>query len=217
MSSTITSPAGVPLRRPESLVIVWVNGAFGIGKSHTAAELVRRVPGAVLSDPEHAGFGLQRMQPKPLRTDFQDVAGWRVAVREVIAGVDADGRWPVVVVPMTIVDEGYFEDTVGWLRDHGHDVRHVALVATAETIRRRLRRRASNIVRETWALGQMERCTTALTSPVFATQVRTDGLGLDEVVEEVARVVGLDLGRPALPRWRQGPRRLIVGVGLIRL
>jgi hypothetical protein len=142
-------------------VIVWVNGAFGVGKSHTAAELVRRVPGAVLSDPEPVGFSLHRMQPKPLRTDFQDIAGWRVAIREVIATIDADGRWPVVVVPMTIVDEAHFADTVGWLRDHGHDVRHVALVATADTIR------------------------------------RTDGLALDAVVEEVARVVA------PLPRVRR--------------
>jgi gluconate kinase len=198
-------------------VIVWVNGAFGVGKSHTAAELVRRVPGAVLSDPEHAGFGLQRMQPKPLRRDFQDIPGWRVAIREILAGVDSDGRWPVVVVPMTIVDEAYFADTVGWLRKHGHDVRHVALVASAETIRRRLRSRASNLVRETWALGQIDRCTTALVSPVFATHVRTDGLGLDAVVEDVARVVGVALGRPALPPWRRGIRRLRVGVSLIRL
>jgi hypothetical protein len=79
-------------------VIVWVNGAFGVGKSHTAAEPVRRIPGAVPSDPEPVGFSLQRMQPKLLRTDFQDIAGWRAAVRKVIAGVDADGRWPVVVV-----------------------------------------------------------------------------------------------------------------------
>lgn len=198
-------------------MIVWVNGAFGVGKSHTAAELVRRVPGAVLSDPEPVGFSLHRMKPKPLRTDFQDIAGWRVAIREVIADVEADGRWPVVVVPMTIVDETYFAETVGWLRDRGHDVRHVALVASPDTIRRRLRSRLSNIVTDAWALAQLERCTTALESPVFATQIRTDGLGLDAVVEEAARVVGLRLGRPPLPPWRSGPRRLRVGAGLVRL
>jgi len=194
-----------------------VNGAFGVGKSHTAAELVRRVPGAVLSDPEPVGFSLHRMQPKLLRTDFQDIDGWRIAIREVIAGVDADGRWPVVVVPMTIIDEAYFAETVGWLRDHGHDVRHVALVATPDTIRRRLRSRLSDIVTDAWALGQIERCTTALRSPVFATQIRTDGLRLDAVVDEVARVVGIQLGRPALPSWRRGLRRLRVAAGLIRL
>jgi len=198
-------------------VIVWVNGAFGVGKSHTAAELVRRVPGAVLSDPEPVGFSLQRMQPKALRTDFQDIAGWRVGAREVIAGIDADGRWPVVVVPMTVVDETYFAQTVGWLRDHGHDVRHVALVATAETIRRRLRSRSWNVVSEAWAHGQVKRCSTALEGPAFATQVRTDGLGLDAVVDEVARVVDLQLGRPPLPRWRQGFRRARVAAGLIHL
>lgn len=198
-------------------MIVWVNGAFGVGKSHTAAELVRRVPGAVLCDPEPVGFSLQRMQPKPLRADFQDIDGWRIAIREVIAGVDADGRWPLVAVPMTVVDEAYFGETVGWLRRHGHDVRHVALVATAETIRRRLRGRLSNFVTDAWALAQIERCTTALSSPVFATHVVTDGRGLNEVVEEVSRVVGVALSLPALPTWSRGLRRLRVGASLVRL
>jgi hypothetical protein len=30
---------------------------------------------------------------------------------------------------MTIVDESFLTDTVGWLRDHGHDVRHAMLRA----------------------------------------------------------------------------------------
>jgi len=118
---------------------------------------------------------------------------------------------------MTIVDEAYFAETVGWLRGDGHDVRHVALVATPDTIRRRLRSRLSDIVTDVWALGQIERCTTALRSPVFATQIPTDGLRLDAVVEEVARVVGIQLERPALPSWRRGLRRLRVAAGLIRL
>jgi hypothetical protein len=63
------------------------------------------------------------MQSETLRTNVQEIVGWRGALREVISGVDSDGRWPVLVVPMTIVDESYRADNVGWRRDHGHDVR----------------------------------------------------------------------------------------------
>lgn len=198
-------------------MILWVNGAFGVGKSHTAAELVRRVPGAVLCDPEQVGFGIHRMQPRAARRDFQDVAGWRLTVREVLAGVDADGRWPVVVVPMTIIDRNYFDELVGWLRDQGHVVQHVALVASEDTIRRRLRSRWSTLVGDTWAHAQLARCVTALQEPRFATQVDTDRLDLDATVAEVARVAGLTLAVPPLPRWRQPLRRARIGIGLVRL
>jgi len=41
-------------------VLVWINGQFGGGKTATAFELQRRLPGSVVCDPEHAGFGLRR-------------------------------------------------------------------------------------------------------------------------------------------------------------
>lgn len=58
-------------------VIVWLNGPFGGGKTQTAYEMHRRLPGSVVCDPEHVGFGLHRMLPPALRGDFQDLAAWR--------------------------------------------------------------------------------------------------------------------------------------------
>jgi hypothetical protein len=52
-------------------VLIWVNGPFGGGKTQVAHELQRRVPGSVVCDPEHVGFGLHRMTPPGLRGDFQ--------------------------------------------------------------------------------------------------------------------------------------------------
>jgi hypothetical protein len=44
-------------------VIIWINGGFGAGKSTLAAELVRRVPDAVLFDPEYVGYTRQQSLP----------------------------------------------------------------------------------------------------------------------------------------------------------
>jgi hypothetical protein len=54
-------------------VLVWINGPFGGGKTATAFELRRRLPGSVVCDPEHVGFGLHRMLPPALRANFQDL------------------------------------------------------------------------------------------------------------------------------------------------
>ncbi|MFC7102162.1 hypothetical protein ACFQQB_17915 [Nonomuraea rubra] len=52
-------------------MLVWINGTFGVGKTQTAYELHRRLPGSVVCDPEHVGLGLHRMTPPALRSDFQ--------------------------------------------------------------------------------------------------------------------------------------------------
>ncbi|MGS2645429.1 hypothetical protein [Streptosporangium sp. LJ11] len=38
-------------------MLLWINGPFGGGKTQTAHELRRRLPGSVVCDPEHVGFG----------------------------------------------------------------------------------------------------------------------------------------------------------------
>lgn len=64
--------------------LLWINGPFGGGKTQTAYELKRRLPGSVVCDPEHVGFGPHRTLPPGLRGDFQDLRAWRQGVREVL-------------------------------------------------------------------------------------------------------------------------------------
>ncbi|MGW6786187.1 hypothetical protein ACWF7Q_26390, partial [Streptomyces sp. NPDC054987] len=77
--------------------------SFGGGKTQTAYELCRRLPGSVVCDPEHVGFGLHRMLPPALRGDFQDLAAWRQGVFEVldlgrVAKVASSARRAVLAV-----------------------------------------------------------------------------------------------------------------------
>lgn len=197
-------------------MIVWINGSFGGGKTHTAYELVRRTNGTVLVDPEIIGFGLQRSLPPGLRPDFQDLGAWRAGVVEVLDRVERSGRYRAVVVPMTLVDPAYVEEILGGLRGLGHQVCHVALVASPATLRRRLRARAAGLTHlETWAIGQIDRCVQALAT-MDAHRVSNDEAGLDAVVEEVADVADLALARPPLSRGSALLRRLRVARAVMR-
>ena len=204
-------------------MLLWINGPFGGGKSSTARELHRRLPGSVISDPEQLGFGLQRMLPAGLRRDFQDFAAWRQGVHEVLDLIlrSADGP---VIVPMTVVEPLYFADVIGRLASDGHDVRHFALLAEARVIERRLRERAVvhavqrlrgrdvPLFRETFAMRKLGLCLQRLSQPEFATQVRTDGLTVAEVAEVIGAAAGLEL----LPHrgTRAGDRLWSAGRGL---
>ena len=59
-------------------MIIWINGAFGAGKTALAEELHRRLPDAVLYNPEDVGLMLwKQMRPNG---DFQHLPSWRELV-----------------------------------------------------------------------------------------------------------------------------------------
>jgi hypothetical protein len=185
-------------------MLVWINGPFGGGKTQTAHELRRRLPGSVICDPEHVGFGLHRMTPPHLRGDFQDLPAWREGVFEVLDLTLAASVSPVIV-PMTVVDPGYFAETIGRLRECGHEVHHFALLAERATVMRRLRERGfgralqllagrdAPLRRDSFAVSKLDLCLERLCQPSFAQHVWTDHLRVDQVADLVAASAGLKL------------------------
>ncbi|MCM6774894.1 AAA family ATPase [Nocardia sp. CDC159] len=188
-------------------MLVWINGPFGGGKTQVAFEIRRRLAGSVVCDPEQVGYGLHRTMPRQLRRDFQDFPAWRQGVYEVLDRVLAeyDG---VVLAPMTVVEPDYFAETVGRLRESGHDVRHFALLARHDTIRERVRRRGVyGLVADDFALGKLDRCLDQLRRSEFAEHVWTDDIDIPAVAERIADSAGLPLSgrrdRPLLDRLRR--------------
>ncbi|NUS75235.1 MAG: ATP-binding protein, partial [Streptomyces sp.] len=173
-------------------------------KTQTAYEIQRRLPGSVVCDPEHAGFGLRRMLPPELRGDFQDLTTWRQGVVEVLdlALTKHDG---VVIAPMTVTNSGYFAETVGRLGELGHDVRHFTLLARRETVMKRLRERGfghllqfvggknAGLGRETWAVQQLDHCLERLREPEFAEHLWTDDSTVPKTADRIAVLAGLRL------------------------
>src|SRR5712692_9841016 len=60
------------------LVLIWLNGPFGIGKSSAAEALVERLPDSLLFDPELLGSMLRRILSRiDSAEDYQDLPPWR--------------------------------------------------------------------------------------------------------------------------------------------
>ncbi|MFD7706393.1 NUDIX domain-containing protein [Streptomyces sp. NPDC059786] len=118
-------------------MIVWINGAFGAGKTTTARELIDLIPNSTLFDPEVVGGALaQLLPPKRLAEvgDFQDLPIWRRLVTDTAAAMLAE-LGGVLVVPMTLLRQEYRDEIFGGLAARRIPVRHV-LLAPAETILR---------------------------------------------------------------------------------
>ncbi|MEU4010368.1 AAA family ATPase [Streptomyces pseudogriseolus] len=202
-------------------MLLWINGPFGGGKTQTAHEIRRRLPGSVVCDPEEPGFGLQRMLPRELRADFQDLKTWRQGVVEVL-DLTLTRREGVVIAPMTVTDHGYFAETVERLRELGHDVRHFTLLAERETVLRRLRERGlghlgGGLRRESWAVERLDHCLERLAGPEFAEHLWTDHSTVPKTADRIAVLAGLTLRPNHEGRLRTRLRQAAVGVRHIRL
>lgn len=202
-------------------MLIWINGAFGAGKTQTAYELHRRLPRSHVADPELIGFAIHKMLPASARRDFQDRPQWRTAVVATLADAVTAHGGPVIV-PMTLVDPDYFDEMMSGLFDRSVDVRHFSLLASPENLRGRLQTRTGywlgrTVGRdETWALQQIERCVTALAGERFDEHVDTDNRGVDDVVEHIAARTGMSLTQGRLSPARYQVRRAAVGIRHIR-
>ncbi len=208
-------------------MLLWINGPFGGGKTQTSHELQRRLPRSIVCDPEHIGFGLHRTLPPRLRGDFQDIPAWRQGVYEALdlALTECDDT---LIAPMTVIEPKYFEETVGRLRERGHDVRHFTLLAERDTVLRRLRERGFgralqlivgenvSLRQESFAVSKLDQCLERLREPVFAEHLWTDHLTIPQVANHIATAADLALTPNTDSALRGRLRRAWTGARHIR-
>lgn len=172
-------------------MIIWINGAFGSGKTNTAYELERRMPHAFVYDPEEVGFFIRDNIPKELKNgDFQEFPMWRDFNYEMLKYM-SNSYSGVIIVPMTITDSQYFNEIVGRLRLDRIEVKHFSLMASKETLIKRLRKRGDGV--NSWPAQQIERCVTELKQPLFGEHISTDEMNISQVVEHIANACGITL------------------------
>ncbi|MBB5956786.1 putative kinase [Saccharothrix tamanrassetensis] len=120
-------------------MIIWLNGGFGAGKTTLAQELHRRLPDALVYDPEDVGLMLWKwMRPN---ADFQDLPSWRELVVATALSLRRHHAH-TLIVPMSLVRDAYRAEILGGLADAGEEVLHVFLEADADVLRERLSARA---------------------------------------------------------------------------
>ncbi|MCS0636980.1 NUDIX domain-containing protein [Streptomyces sp. LP05-1] len=152
-------------------MLVWINGAFGAGKTSAARELVDLLPDGTLYDPEIIGGTLDRLLPRKRLAevdDCQDLPIWRRMVVATAAALLAEVGG-VLVVPMTLLRQEYRDEIFGGLAARRISVRHVVLTPDETILRARIDARreqqgdpeAGERARR-WARDHIEPCRAAL-------------------------------------------------------
>lgn len=182
-------------------MIVWVNGAFGAGKTTTARELIELIPNSTLFDPEVIGAVLTHLLPaKRLAEvgDFQDLPIWRRLVIDTAAAMLAE-LGGTLVVPMTLLRQEYRDEIFGGLAARRIAVRHLCLTPAETILRARIAGRevppdlpdGEMRVRQ-WSYDRIEAYRAALASWIGADAhlVDTSDLTPYETAVRIAAAVG---------------------------
>ncbi|GGM29327.1 hypothetical protein GCM10011608_12460 [Micromonospora sonchi] len=147
--------------------VIWVNGAFGAGKTTLAQHLIADDPQLLLFDAELPGFMLRDIVPLPPSGDFQDLRVWRRSVVDTAVAL-AQEYQRTLVVPMTVVVWPYLDEILTGLRTCGMDVAHYFITVPTDIIRRRIEAQsfwpqdpARDAQVRTWRLAQVDRCAQA--------------------------------------------------------
>jgi hypothetical protein len=170
-------------------VIIWINGGFGAGKTTLAAELHRRLPDAVVYDPEDVGLMLWKWLPP--NGDFQHLPSWRELVIATALSLRRHHA-ETLIVPMSLIRDAYRAEILGGLAAAGEEVRHIFLAADAAVLRERLNARMpepgkewDQFAREVGMTGLDEMAAAAARQPGGTLLLRSDRLSPAELAGEV--------------------------------
>lgn len=172
-------------------MIIWINGAFGSGKTQTAFELHRRIPNSYVYDPENIGFFIRKNVPKEIhKGNFQNYLMWREFNYSMLKYIDSEYKG-ILIVPMTIVNPQFFNEIVGKLRDDGILLNHFTLCASKQILIKRLKSRGEG--ENSWAAKQIDQCINALAEGIFQHHLDTDNISIEDIVEQIASMSSVTL------------------------
>lgn len=168
-------------------MIIWINGAYGAGKSTTAEALHQRMPNSFIFDPEKIGNCVRETKPDSLwRDDFQNYPSWREMTYTLLTELYKMYSG-TIIVPMTILNAEYKSETIDRLKKDGVAILHFILDASPETIGVRIITR--NEDENCWCYRQIPRCVSALHYNIEGIRINTEQKPVDEVVSEIIRHV----------------------------
>jgi hypothetical protein len=189
------------------LVIIWINGGFGAGKTTLAEELHRRLPDAVVYNPEDVGIMLWKWLPSD--GDFQHMASWRELVVATALSLRKHNA-KTLIVRMSLIRDAYRAEILGGLADAGEQVLHVFLEVDTGVLGERLNARVTQpgrtwdeAAREIGMTGVDEMVAAAARQPAGTLMLRSDRLTPAELANEVLAAAGLSEADGDGKRMRQ--------------
>jgi len=179
----------------EEMMIILLNGSFGVGKTSTAQELEKRIENSMIYDPEEVGFMLKNIITNDIKfnhektDDFQDLDLWKVLVVKVASQLKKQYN-KNLIIPMTI----YKDDILNYVLLNMKSIDKVynfCLIADIKTIHSRLEARGDKV--GGWSFKKSEEAIFTFENKYYSSDefdfIDTDELNIDGVVDYIVKRV----------------------------
>ncbi|WP_233566556.1 AAA family ATPase [Cohnella endophytica] len=163
-----------------------INGAFGSGKTSAAHMLQPLIPNSMIYDPEEIGYMIRKIILEENRLeeertdDFQDIELWRILTVKTASEVKQKYN-KHIIVPMTIYKSENYDYIYNGFRSFDNDIFHFCLIASEDTIHKRLATRGDTY--GGWTYQQTQKCINAFEDNKFQEHILTDQIETEEIVE----------------------------------
>lgn len=172
----------------EVKMVIFINGAFGVGKTTLAEKIAENQKNFMLYDPEMIGGMLRSILPKHMLKahektgDFQDYDLWRILTVESFKHLKNQYNCDFVI-PMTLCNKTYCDAIVKGIMALDSDCHHFVLEASKETIHSRLIKRGEEP--NAWAFKQTDRCLEGFEHIENAVRIYTEDQNAEKVYQAV--------------------------------
>lgn len=163
-------------------MIVFLNGAFGVGKTSTARVLHEKLPDSLLFDPEWVGTMLRATLKERTEWpgDYQSLPAWRRVVISTVRELRRDYA-QLLIIPMTVWRADVWRQLRAGFCAADPELRAFRLTATEETLRSRILGRPEEEGPHGWCLRHMAVAIAALRDHEYGTEIPTDERTPEEI------------------------------------
>lgn len=166
-------------------MIIWINGAFGSGKTTLAELLQQKLTSSFIYDPETIGSFLTANLPKAMSLDdFQDYPEWRQWNIQLLKKLNADYQGDIIV-PMSLYKKAYFDEIMTGLAESGVEIRHFLLNVDKGVILERLMRRDDGTLE--WGMSKVDEALRFFEAIPNSQKICNQNRPLTEVVNEMIK------------------------------
>ena len=173
-------------------MIIWIDGAYGVGKSTLAEKLHEVLPNSFIFDAENVGNAVRDNMPQRVyySETFEGYPLWFHICNELLTELSNrfDG---VILVPMTLMQRDSFPKFADPLRGQGIEIVHVLLESSKKVIHDRILERGEN--EDCWCMRHIDECLSAQQRFEDVIRVQSVGQTADELAEEVMERLQLSM------------------------
>lgn len=162
-------------------MIIWISGAYGVGKSTLADALAEKMGNAIVFDAEEVGNAVRGNYPSnPYGYIFEDYPLWGEFCYRLLKDIHSTFHRDILV-PMTLVRVHSYYDIIERLVRDGIRTYFVILEASYDSIHDRILARGED--EDCWCMKNIEMARTSSAALPEGIHIDTDGRGVDELAE----------------------------------